>query len=657
MNTVWKSNLRLPYCMKPTPQFSRLSMVCLSLFTTAFVAAGASRGAKNNVPEAAAYTLVYSLNIPNTPNYLLGITYDTDLRAEVSGFSRVAYYLELQEADGPLNYIWVSMDAFTNKTGQIGVPTAASGANFQQPVANLNVFSSVAEIVTGTGLQGGNLEFWPNNYDPPNAAAVPNASDDSFDWGDQPVPGGNVGNVVGTYGSMQVHNAGANQVLFAFNRWGFPGGNADLGIGNNTQNDNPDWTLMQNAANYTIKTLEVYALAVIDTNPPVILGALGVFGLTNVTLTFSQALDESATNAAFYSINGGVTVIRATLDPITKDTVTLTTTRQQALTPYRVTVNGVLGRTSNHLPVAPNSTVDFISSITRGAINNVPEAVDYALVYSLEIPNGPDYSADITYDVDLRSRFVTEPFTRLAYYLELQKAGQPLNFIWVSMDPFTTDVNQIGVPTAASGARFQAMVANMNVLSSVASVVNGNNFQEGNIEFWSGNYNQPNEAGVPNASDALYDFGDRFYPGSYSCMQVHNAGERQTLFAFNCWSGATGKADLGIGPYTGNPTFATDWTFAQNDATYIVKSLQIYAQPLPSVTQPFNIIQSQIPSKGQFSLTWQAQPGVSYSVLRKNSLDASPWVKLGGVTATNNTAVFIDLQATNQTGFYRVSIP
>ena len=71
MNTVWKSNLRLPYCMKPTPQFSRLSMVCLSLFTTAFVAAGASRGAKNNVPEAAAYTLVYALNIPNTPNYLL----------------------------------------------------------------------------------------------------------------------------------------------------------------------------------------------------------------------------------------------------------------------------------------------------------------------------------------------------------------------------------------------------------------------------------------------------------------------------------------------------------------------------------------------------------------------------------------------------------
>ena len=68
------------------------------------------------------------------------------------------------------------MDAFTDDLGKIGVPTVQSGAHFQQNVANMNVYSNVKGIVTGTGLAGGNIEFWPNNYGPANAANVPNAS-------------------------------------------------------------------------------------------------------------------------------------------------------------------------------------------------------------------------------------------------------------------------------------------------------------------------------------------------------------------------------------------------------------------------------------------------------------------------------------------------
>ena len=59
----------------------------------------------------------------------------------------------------------------------------------QQPVTNLNVFSSVAGIVNGTNFQGGNLEFWPFNYSLANSARVPNASDTVYDWGDKPTPG------------------------------------------------------------------------------------------------------------------------------------------------------------------------------------------------------------------------------------------------------------------------------------------------------------------------------------------------------------------------------------------------------------------------------------------------------------------------------------
>ncbi len=141
------------------------------------------------------------------------------------------------------------MDAFTDSLDKIGVPTLQSGAHFQQNVANLTVLSNVKGIVTGTNLAGGNLEFWPNNYTPNNAARVPNASGDVFDFGDQPT------DPADGYGSMQVHNHDARQTLFAINHWR-EGERADIGIGN-AATGNPDWTFANNAANYKIKRLRI----------------------------------------------------------------------------------------------------------------------------------------------------------------------------------------------------------------------------------------------------------------------------------------------------------------------------------------------------------------------------------------------------------------
>jgi len=141
------------------------------------------------------------------------------------------------------------MDAFTDNVGKIGVPTAWSGARFQQNVSNMNVYSNVKGVVTGIGLAGGNIEFWPNNYGPANSAKVPNASDQAFDFGDEP------GDPVDGYGSMQVHNHEAKQTLFALNHWR-EGSHADLGIGNQPTG-NPDWTFAANAGSYTVKRLRV----------------------------------------------------------------------------------------------------------------------------------------------------------------------------------------------------------------------------------------------------------------------------------------------------------------------------------------------------------------------------------------------------------------
>lgn len=213
------------------------------------------------VPELTDYDLVYELPIPTTST--LGATgrpaYSFDNSALYTGeisFDRVAYYLELLPAGSSTpGWVCVSLDAFTREAGKIGVPAVATGASFQQPVANLNVASSEPGVTTGTGIATGNIEFWGYNYGKANAALVPNASGTAYDAGDQISTGG-------TYGSMQIHNHAVNgtsstQTIFAYNRWGY-GGTSDLGIGNAGSADT-DWTFAQNATAYDRRTLHVFA--------------------------------------------------------------------------------------------------------------------------------------------------------------------------------------------------------------------------------------------------------------------------------------------------------------------------------------------------------------------------------------------------------------
>jgi sialate O-acetylesterase len=141
------------------------------------------------------------------------------------------------------------MEAFTDDPGKTVFRVFGSGAFFQQNVTNLDVYSNVKGIVTGNGLNGGNIEFWPNNYAPQNSANVPNASGDVFDFGDQPT------DPADGYGSMQVHNHDARQTLFAINHWS-EGTHADVGIGNQTKG-NPDWTFAGNAGDYKVMRLRV----------------------------------------------------------------------------------------------------------------------------------------------------------------------------------------------------------------------------------------------------------------------------------------------------------------------------------------------------------------------------------------------------------------
>ena len=198
------------------------------------------------VPEAKGYQLVYDLDLAKLGET---ITYDADNRAKITKpFDRVAYFMELTSGSDT-KFVFVSMDAFTDDLGKIGVPTVASGAKFQRDVANLNVVSNARGVANGTGLAGGSIEFWPNNYGPDNAAKVTNASAQTYDFGDTPAE------PLAGYGSMQVPTHDAKQTLFALNHWS-AGPTADIGIGNQPSN-NPDWTFANNANSYQAKRLRV----------------------------------------------------------------------------------------------------------------------------------------------------------------------------------------------------------------------------------------------------------------------------------------------------------------------------------------------------------------------------------------------------------------
>ncbi len=365
---------------------------------------------------------------------------------------------------------------------------------------------------------------------------------------------------------VSAHAAAGRRVTFLDMRSAVP-------LSDMPDNLHPNQTGYNKMANAWLPAIQTVMTPLGDYLPPGI-AQVASADTTHVVVTFSKPVEDAAVALANYSI-GGLTISAATLNAATKREITLTTS---AMTPgggYILTVSGVRDLTPAHNLIAPGTTASFFAPAIHGAVNNVPEAADYTLVCSLNLPTAATYNTTPpVYEIDNRAGL--GPFTRIAYYLELQAAGQPLQYCWVSMNAFTTDPAKLGIPHFATGALFQQPVANMNVVTNVTGVTAGSGLAGGNIEFWSTNYAQNNSAGVPGASSATYDFGDQSTPGGYGSMQIHNSAAAQTLLAFNNWGAGGNNCDLGIGNSpAGNP----DWTFAGNAASYTGRALQVVVKP------------------------------------------------------------------------------
>ncbi len=207
----------------------------------------------------------------------------------------------------------------------------------------------------------------------------------------------------------------------------------------------------------------------------------------------------------------------------------------------------------------------------RGNLDTLlPEAKNFKLLYTLNplAPRLTDNNTRIAYTTD-KSKEIVGKVKRIGYFLYLQKKGEKTpQYVFVTMAPLSPELGKLGVPTKATGARFQQKVNNVTVASNVDGVETGT-FADGcNVEFWDCNYGAKNTGGVPGASDEAFDFGDEMSTGNspgYGSMQIHNFAKKQTVFAFNNFGAGPG-CDIGIGncPTGTNP----DWTFSHSAGSY-----------------------------------------------------------------------------------------
>ena len=259
-------------------------------------------------------------------------------------------------------------------------------------ISNLEVKSNVAGISNGNNIATGNIEFWPTNYGDDNYYGIPNASSDIFDFGDS----GGYSSAKG-HGSMQVHNYGASQTLWAFNH--FNSGTPCIGIGNDPAGGHTDWTFNYNAGTYTHRRMHVFVLPGGDgDNTAPSLNRVGAaHTLDQVSVQFSEEMSDSAGDPSLYSIDNGVAITDAILKA-NKRVVILLTSPLTAGQSYTLTAAGMRDRSANGNLLPAQSSANFTAPLTAtpalpDCLTNVVESSQYRLIHELSVV-APTYYAN-----------------------------------------------------------------------------------------------------------------------------------------------------------------------------------------------------------------------------------------------------------------------
>jgi Carbohydrate esterase, sialic acid-specific acetylesterase len=214
---------------------------------------------------------------------------------------------------------------------------------------------------------------------------------------------------------------------------------------------------------------------------------------------------------------------------------------------------------------------------------NAPGTEGFVPVLGTELPTQAHWlNQRPTYSFD-RTSEVSAGFDRVGYCLELDGPAGP-QWVWTSMESFTSDPNRLGLPTMP-GQVVRQRVDDLEVRSNVPGVTVGDG-QTGYLEMWPNQYSSGASTQIANASALTYDADDNPTGGSlgYGSFQVHQIGATRpselhpkTVFAVNTFTTAdTAALSVGIGTNTnGQP----DWTFTNNAESYTQRRLTVYARP------------------------------------------------------------------------------
>jgi len=297
-------------------------------------------------------------------------------------------------------------------------------------------------------------------------------------------------------------------------------------------------------------------------------------------VTFTKPVrSDSVVKSSFLLSDGAVEVLDMSLDTTSQREVTIRTGPQSPFSAQTLRIRGIRDLTPAARLIADDTQASFIAQpkAGRGPFRNVPEASEYRVLYSFDIPAGINCCTESIYDWDRHASLPA--LDRVAYYLELRKPGEPIRFVWASMDMWTNRVEALGIPSAQGGGAFQRTVDRMNIVSNVRGLPVGTNLAGGSLEFWWGDYTPDNGANAPGASSDAWDWGDQFRGdvassrSNYGTLQVHYPPAGRVLLAFNGFGGHGGIADVGIGNQPGS--LNVDWSLAANAGRYAERRLYV----------------------------------------------------------------------------------
>ncbi|MBR1588924.1 MAG: hypothetical protein IJ658_11440 [Kiritimatiellae bacterium] len=540
----------------------------------AFSASAEATGAANLVPrsEFNKYRLVYDMNLPNSQSHggwkMSAVPYYVNRARQVAqgGFSRVAYWLETVDKNGVHNWVWVSLDAFTDDPGKLGVPTRRAGAWFQQKVKNLRIWSNNETIVhrDGSLVDEGNIEFWPNSYGGAVKLGLPGASGSLFDF-DDTIGGDN-------YGSMQIHDYKAGCTLFGINNW--ESGGMQLGVGTNTAGGNPDWTGVNTGSlyGYTSIRLQVYVMdGGTDATPPEFLSATTRRGGTEIVLAFSEPVAADQDFAAAIAVSGATvrgfardaddwSKVVAYVVGAVDGSVSVTATGVTDAAPRRNAMSEPVTRTVEGTELPP-AIVAHVSAAARAG---------YDLVYEYDLPvegmfeNVPtNLAMRRDYNRVVARADYPKAIDRMAYYMELISIdGTKTNWVWTSFSAFTQDVTRLDFPSSAAQSVGERAAESLDVESNVVGMATGTGLAGGTVKI---------DFGSNNAASTL-----RVMNGETPVLAINN---------FRSWHSWVW---YGIGANTSG-TGTTDWLNVGDATVKATRIRRLYALVRPVASAPASV--------------------------------------------------------------------